>query len=154
MIDISDIPVLELLPHDPPMVLLNRALSWDEASLQAEVVICSDSIFCAKGGVPGWVGIEYMAQAVAAHAGYSARLLGEPPAIGYLLGTRTYKCALDHFAIGSELTIQIKSLFVEAGLGAFACNINMDGTVATATINVYQPRADGVDNFDSGKISR
>ena len=39
-----------------------------------------------------WVGLEYMAQAIGAYAGYTARLRGEPVRIGYLLGTRRYEC--------------------------------------------------------------
>jgi predicted hotdog family 3-hydroxylacyl-ACP dehydratase len=102
-------------------------------------------MFCGNSEVPGWVGIEYMAQAVAAHAGYQARLEGEPPAIGYLLGTRSYNCALRGFPVGSTLRIFIESLFIEMGLGAFEARIDMDETVASAKINVYQPHGDVVE---------
>ena len=142
MTDLKDIPVRELLPHDPPMVLLDRVVSYEESTFVAEVDIDRKSMLCADAGVPGWVGIEYMAQAVAAYAGYQARLKGEPPAIGYLLGTRSYNCALPVFPVGETLTICIESLFVEMGLGAFECRIDMDATVASAKINVYQPHGD------------
>jgi predicted hotdog family 3-hydroxylacyl-ACP dehydratase len=151
--DIQNIPVRELLPHDPPMVLLDRALAYTESELVAEVDIRADSILCEADGVPGWVGIEYMAQAVAAHAGYQGRLAGQSPRIGYLLGTRSYKSSLSVFPIGKTLTVYIESLFVEMGLGAFACRIEMSGPVATATINVYQPTDDSMENIDSGRIS-
>jgi predicted hotdog family 3-hydroxylacyl-ACP dehydratase len=111
-------------------------------------------MFCSDAGVPGWVGIEYMAQAVAAHAGYQARLDGESPAIGYLLGTRAYRCSIPAFPVGETLRIHIESLFVEMGLGAFACHIDMGETVATAKINVYQPEGDVAEGFDAGRISR
>ena len=151
--DISSIPVRELLPHEPPMVLLDRAVAYGESSLTAEVDIRPDSVLCAADGVPGWVGIEYMAQAVAAHAGFKARLVGELPAVGYLLGTRSYKCSVSSFPIGTTLSVQIESLFAEMGLGAFACTIDMNGEVAAATINVYQPPDSGVNIIQSGKIS-
>jgi len=151
--DVRNIPVRELLPHDPPMVLLNRVLSYTESSLVAEVDIGEDSILCEADGVPGWVGIEYMAQAVAAHAGYQGRLAGQAPRIGYLLGTRSYESSLSVFPPGKTLTVHIESLFVEMGLGAFACRIELDGPVASATINVYQPTDDSMEHFDSGKIS-
>jgi len=152
--DIGDIPVSELLPHDPPMVLLDRALRYNESSLTAEVDIRPDSVLCGSDGVPGWVGIEYMAQAVAAHAGFKARLIGEQPAVGYLLGTRSYQCSVGNFPIGATLSVHIESLFTEMGLGAFACKIAMNGAVATATINVYQPPDNSVDIVHSGKIPR
>jgi len=151
--DFRDIPVRELLPHDPPMVLLDRAISFEDATLIAEVDVRADSILCQGNGVPGWVGIEYMAQAVAAHAGCQARLEGKPPSIGYLLGTRSYKCSLAAFPLGETLQVYIESLYVEMGLGAFACRIDMGETVASATINVYQPSGDMLESIDSGKIS-
>lgn len=152
--DVTQIPVHELLPHDPPMVLLNRVVSYEESTLLAEVDIREDSMFHSEGGVPGWAGIEYMAQAVAAHAGFQARLEGKSPSIGYLLGTRSYRCLLPVFPTGATLKIHIESLFVEMGLGAFACRIDVDQNVATATINVYQPGGDVVDGLDAGRISR
>jgi len=151
--DIANITVSELLPHDPPMVLLDRALSYDETTLIAEVEIRPESVLCADGGVPAWVGIEYMAQAVAAHAGFKARLDGGLPSVGYLLGTRSYRSSLSSFPVGATLRIHIRALFTETGLGAFACRIDMDGEVASATINVYQPPGDSVDIARSGNIS-
>lgn len=151
--DISQIPVRELLPHDPPMVLLDRIVSYADSTLVAEVDIGEDSMLCGDGGVPGWVGIEYMAQAVAAHAGYQARLEDKEPKIGYLLGTRVYKTSVPVFPIGATLTIHIESLFVDMGLGAFACRIDIGETVASATINVYQPNGDVVAGFDAGRIT-
>jgi len=151
--DVLMLPISELLPHDPPMVLLDRVLSFDESSLVAEVTIHRDSVLCDESGVPGWVGIEYMAQAVAAHAGAQARLEGNTPSVGYLLGTRSYKCLLPAFPVGATLTVHIKALFVEMSLGAFECRIETDEEVATATINVYQPADSDVESLDSGKIS-
>jgi len=49
--------------------------------------------------------------------------------------------------------VHIESLYVEAGLGAFTCRIDMGETVASATINVYQPSGDMLESIDSGKIS-
>ena len=157
--DVTTLAVAELLPHDPPMVLIDKALSYDENSLVAEVVIRPDSAFCGANGVPGWVGIEYMAQAIAAHAGARGRLQGESPVIGYLLGTRSYTCSLAAFPVGATLLVHVEALFVEMALGAFACRIETAGfggettIVAEATINVYQPDRDDPKNGNSGKIS-
>ncbi len=151
--DVANIPVRDLLPHDPPMVLLDKVLSCAESSLVAEVVIKPESLFCDESGVPAWVGIEYMAQSVAAHAGALARQRGGEPVIGYLLGTRSYKSAVSEFPIGASLKIEVESLYVEMGLGAFACRIDMGGTVAEATINVYQPDDDSPGDIDTGTIS-
>jgi len=144
-----------LVPHSGAMSLLTRLLSADAENLCAEVVITRDSMFCVDGAVGAWVGVEYMAQAVAAHAGFVAGLRGERPKVGFLLGTRRYACALPAFVAGSVLHVHVqRALQGENGLGAFECrivdgssggdgNVDADGAdgaeLATATITVFQP---------------
>ena len=133
--------IRSLIPHAGPMVLLDRVISADENSLVAEVRIREDSVFCNPDGVGAWVGIEYMAQAIGAWAGYSAQLRGEPVKLGFLLGTRRYECTRPLFALGSLLRVHIKCLFQdENGLGSFECYIeNEEGRIASATVTVFQP---------------
>lgn len=132
-----------LVPHSGAMSLLGRLLTADSETLCAEVVITAESMFCGDDGVGAWVGVEYMAQAVASHAGYAAHLRGEAPRVGFLLGTRRYVSALPVFAPGSVLHIHVqRALQGENGLGAFECRIvdAKDGSeLATATITVFQP---------------
>ena len=53
-----------------------------------ELVVPEAGLFVEDGQVPAWVGIEYMAQAIAAWAGCRARAAGKPPQLGFLLGSR------------------------------------------------------------------
>lgn len=133
----------ELVPHSGAMVLLDRVLSADAENLCAEVTIHAGSVFydAPSAGVGSWVGIEYMAQAIAAHAGYLARLAGAPVKIGFLLGARRYEAQLPLFVDGSVLQVHVQqALQGENGLGAFECRIEMAGAVlAQATITVFQP---------------
>lgn len=133
----------ELVPHSGAMVLLDRVLSADAENLCAEVTIHAGSVFydAPSAGVGSWVGIEYMAQAIAAHAGYLARLAGAPVKIGFLLGARRYEAQVPVFAAGSVLQVHVQqALQGENGLGAFECRIEMAGAVlAQATITVFQP---------------
>ena len=133
--------IRSLLPHAGPMVLLDRVISVDEDSLLAEVCIRSDSLFCNGGGVGAWVGVEYMAQAIGAWAGYTAQLRGESVKLGFLLGTRRYECWRPIFLLGSVLRVHVQRLFQsENGLGSFECSIdNEEGRVATANVTVFQP---------------
>lgn len=133
--------VRTLVPHAEPMMLLDRLLSVDEDNFCAEVVIRKNSLFCSADGVGAWVGIEYMAQTIAAHAGYAASLRGEPIKIGFLLGSRHYACHRDFFPIGSALRIYVQCVLLgDNGLGSFECRIEDDsGEIATATITVFQP---------------
>ena len=135
--------IRELVPHSGAMVLLDRVLSADAENLCAEVAIHAGSVLydAASAGVGSWVGIEYMAQAIAAHAGYLARLAGAPVKIGFLLGARRYEAQVPLFVDGSVLQVHVQqALQGENGLGAFECRIEMAGAVlAQATITVFQP---------------
>ena len=133
--------IASLVPHAGPMVLLDRVLAVDEESLSAEVTIRSDSLFCTAQGVGAWVGLEYMAQAIGAYAGYLAYQRGEAVKVGFLLGTRRYDCVRPFFSVGTRLRIHIKRVFQsENGMGSFECRIE-DGAVqlAAVTLTVYQP---------------
>lgn len=141
----------ELVPHDGAMVLLDRVLWADDEALCAELTIRPDTLFCDGAAVGAWVGVEYMAQAIAAHAGHLALRRGEPVRVGFLLGARRYDARRPGFALGSVLRVQVRRVLQgENGLAAFECQIEDSGaaqtcTVATATITVFQP--DNVSEF-------
>lgn len=131
----------DLLPHEGPAVLLDAVVAWDQGQLTAQVAIHTASRFFEPGhGVPGYVGIEYMAQACGAYAGLEAKSKGEPVRVGFLLGTRRYTCSRPWFAAGDSLTVRIDEVLREGVMGVFDCHIAVDGTdVAAARLNVYQP---------------
>jgi predicted hotdog family 3-hydroxylacyl-ACP dehydratase len=140
-----------LVPHAGPMVLLDRVLAADADSLCAEVTIRADTLFCDGTGVGTWIGIEYMAQAIAAHAGVAALNDGAAVKVGFLLGARRYECSRPLFASGSVLQVfVVRTLQSDNGLGAFECRIEIDGVVAAnATITVFLP--DNVQDFIGGR---
>jgi predicted hotdog family 3-hydroxylacyl-ACP dehydratase len=132
-----------LVPHSGAMSLLGRLLAADAETLCAEVTIGPDTLFCDGREVGAWVGLEYMAQAVAAHAGYCARLRGEPVKVGFLLGSRRYQCSVPAFAMGMVLKVVVRrALQGDNGLGAFECRIE-DGAsgvpLASAMVTIFLP---------------
>jgi len=135
--------IRELVPHSGAMVLLDRVLSADAENLCAEVSIHAGSVFydAPSAGVGSWVGVEYMAQAIAAYAGYQARLTGGPVKIGFLLGARRYDAQVPVFPCDSVLQVHVHQVLQgENGLGAFECRIEMAGAMlAQSTITVFQP---------------
>lgn len=133
-------PVADLVPHAGAMCLLHRVIEGDADSLVAEVDI-GEGLFAGEGGVGGWVGIEYMAQAAAAWAGWQARLRGAEPRVGFLLGTRRYDCSRPSFLPGETLRVEVRREFqADGGVGLVACRIDIAGeTVATATLTVFEP---------------
>lgn len=124
------------------MLLIDRLLARDEDSVTVEAVIRADNQFGTAEGVPVWIGIEYMAQAIAAWAGCRALARNETVRLGFLLGTRRYECSRQHFAFGQRLRIEARrELFGDNGLGMFACRI-LDGEteIAKANVSVFEPQ--------------
>lgn len=134
--------IRSLVPHSGVMLLLDRVLAADEDSLCAEVTMRPDSLFMGADGVGSWVGVEYMAQAIAAFAGYAARLKGEEVKMGFLLGTRRYEAKCDRFMSGMVLRVVVRRiLLADNGIGSFECQIEDASHIvlAQATITVFQP---------------
>lgn len=134
-------PVAELLPHGAPMILLDRVLAGDADRLVAEADLQEPNLFMNDGRIGAWVGIEYMAQAIAAWAGWQSRLRGETPQIGFLLGTRRYHSHKPFFARGETLHIRIARQFrADNGLGQFDACIQVQGHLAAqAALSVFEP---------------
>ena len=134
-------PIEEVVPHRGNLLLLQRVLRWDEDSIEAALVVPSEGLFCQHDGVPAWVGIEYMAQAIAAWAGCRARRDGGTPKIGFLLGSRRYRSAVPVFPAGTPLVVHAhRELIGDNGLGMFACRIVAgDACWVEANVSVFEP---------------
>lgn len=136
------LPIENYVPHRGAMLLLDRLLAADDDTAVAEVTVPRDGLFLHDAGMPSWVGMEYMAQTVAAWAGWRALQKGKAVQIGFLLGSRKYETAQAFFAPGSRLTVSVRcELLGDNGLGMFDCRIEANGgeEVATARISVFEP---------------
>jgi predicted hotdog family 3-hydroxylacyl-ACP dehydratase len=134
--------VEELVPHRGPMSLLTRIDDYGADWLRAQVDITQTGIFADARGVPGWVGVEYMAQAASACAGIEQVRRGEQPTIGLLIGTRYYRCMLDWFPIGARLDVTAHLAMRDAeDFAAYDCLIALAGReVASCTLKAYRPK--------------
>lgn len=132
----------QLVPHRRSMLLIDRLLEDDADSVRVEARVKWDGLFLEEEGLPAWVGVELMAQAVATWVGRRRQATGEPPRLGFLLGTRRYECQRAHFPRGARLEIRARQELVsDEGLAVFSCEIHLDGqVVATANLNAFQPR--------------
>jgi predicted hotdog family 3-hydroxylacyl-ACP dehydratase len=134
-----DIDVAELLPHAGKAILIDKVLEYDQESLIAELVVRDDQLFGDGQSVPAWLGIEYMAQTVAAHGGILRYLAGKPINLGFLVGTRRYTSNISTINVGTCLTVQVKKIVEDQGLSVFMCQISGVGIDISAKLNVYQP---------------
>ena len=136
-----DWPLAELLPHAGDMILIEQILAFDEEQIHTRLIVRPGGLFNRPdGSLPAWVGIELMAQSVAAFAGCQARRRGNPVELGFLLGTRKFECNVEQFPAGTELTIHgFRSLEDDNGMGVFECHIHGTGIHASARLNVFRP---------------
>ncbi len=148
-IDYTKTPVEELLPHTGDMVLIDRILEYDPGSAISSVRVSENSLFYDKEqeGIHAAIGIEWMAQTIAAVAGIYALQNHKPVQIGFLLGTRKYQPAKNVFKKGEEYTVRVKQLYRDDnGLGAFEGSIHLDDQlIAESKLNVFAP--DNVEDF-------
>ncbi len=127
-----------VLPHSGPAVLLDEILHFDAHGLLAVTTVRHSTAYSgADGSLPAWVGLELMAQGVAAFSGCEA---GQAR-LGLLLGARRYEVSCDSFPAGMRLEIEvIPSNRDEDGFGVFDCSIRCAGErLAEAALTVYQP---------------
>ena len=148
-------PLEDLVPHARPMLLLARVLRHDASSTACEVELGEQSLFRGEDGrIPCWVGLEYMAQCVAAHAGLEARIHGVAPRVGFVMGSRRLRFHRPFHPAEGVLEVEARHLRGRVELGALsvACQIRSPGgsrkkedsarseLLAEGTINIAIPR--------------
>ena len=126
------------------MLLLDEMTDAGDTYAEALVRITPNSAFFEPGrGVPSWIGIEYMAQTIAIVAGSQSRADGGGAAMGYLLGTRRYRCTPAWFTDGQILRLRCdEQLADNNGLGVYSCSISDGEMFANTRLTVYRKPAD------------
>jgi predicted hotdog family 3-hydroxylacyl-ACP dehydratase len=139
--DLVQQPIEAIIPHRGTMLLLDGVNTFGEDTVSARATVRADAWYAdAAGAMPAWIGIELMAQTIAAHVALLAMRGRARP--GVLLGSRSFRALQPSFAGGAQLLIQATELLrSEEGHGAYECTIH-HGEVccAEAVIKVFQPR--------------
>lgn len=117
-------PIADLVPQRGRMCLLERVLAHEEretrcAARPERTVLFRD----AAGRVPVWVGLEYMAQCAAAHAGLRLRTFGRTPQAGFFLGSRKVVFRADAFDPGQPLEVTARHATGRTKRFAFECAV-------------------------------
>jgi len=144
--ELENLPASAFLRHREPMLLLDRVLNLEPEFGACEWRISPSNRFLIEGfGVPSYVGIEYMAQCIAVHAGARARLKGNPPPLGFLLGTRQYEARIPYFVEGLTYQATCQQLIRSAdGMGSFDCKITQDGRILAEARLAVLEKVDGM----------
>lgn len=133
-------PIAELLPHAGAMRLLDEVQEAEDERIVCLRRVRGDGLFESAAGLPAWAGVELMAQCVAAWAGWQAHREHRPVRVGFLLGTRSYACDADAFAVGSVLRVEsVRNFHDASGMAAFSCCIDAPGARAEARLSVFSP---------------
>jgi predicted hotdog family 3-hydroxylacyl-ACP dehydratase len=144
----TDFPdVVELVPHAGSMVLLTRVTRHEgDETVCAARIGQGDLLASPTGDVPAWMGLEYMAQCIAAHAGLVGRASGEAPRVGFLLGTRRVTFHVPCYRRGQRLDVRARRLWgASRGMVSFDCRIDDTDTgaiLAEGRLNCFVPPDD------------
>ena len=147
MSDVSALPELaEFMPHTGRMRLLSHVIEHrPERTVCAVDVAHSELFHDADGGVPAWVGLEYMAQCVVAHSGLATMMLGEPSERGLFLGTRHTELLVERFEPGQSLRVTSTHVRGARTLVWFDCTVEDpadDALLARGRLSVYAMRGE------------
>lgn len=142
-----DSEVLELIPHRPPMLLINQIVSLSSTESKARVLIDEQTPFYQPDkGVPTWIGLEYMGQTAALIAGFQQREGTTKPHRGFLMGSRKYQTERDYFELSENLIISCQeAALVGESLATFNCTIitqESEQIVAKAMLSVFRKPLD------------
>lgn len=132
----------QVLPHRGDMCLIDSIDEYGSDWIKAGVEVAGRGLFgSGDGTVAAWLGIEYMAQTVAAYAGMEQLQAGKPIGVGMLIGARRYEASVATFAEGWRLSVMARLQWRDGDqLGVFECVLARDGEVlATADVKVYRP---------------
>lgn len=150
----AQLPIADLLPHNLPMLLLERLLEAGDDFLTCEVVVRSDGLFDTAGRVPAFLGLEYMAQAVSAFSGFHAINRGRAVRLGFLLGTQKFSTNVSAIDCGEVLRVNARCVMQSKdGMGSFDCTVVGESIEQSARISVYEP-VDSADYLERGRGNR
>ncbi len=131
-----------LLPHAGPMVLLDEVLAVGDETVRAVVTVRRDGLFAGphEAGVPAWVGMEYLAQAIAVWSGFHERARGRSVHPGFLVGARSFHSSVGTMPYGVVLTVEAERLLEDGeGIGVFDGRVTGAGVEQTVRLKVYLP---------------
>lgn len=143
----------DIIPHSGDMILIDEIVSHNGENLIATRSIRESDPFYRPGtdpvmggtaGIPSWVGLEFMAQAVAAWSGLRVRAEGGKPRSGFLVGAKKYRSSAAVFPLGCQLEIEVRLRDRHGSLVVFEGKIVSDEIEAEAVLNIYEEAQEAI----------
>lgn len=128
-----------LVPHKPPMRLVDRLLEVKELESLSEMTVRQDMIFVDEDGfLDGGAYAEIIAQSLAAMEGYQKLGRGEPRQQGLLLGMRNIQ-VFGRARTGDILRVSVSKIAKYGDFGIVRGEIrNGDTLIANGEVKVWQ----------------
>jgi hypothetical protein len=133
--------LVKYLPHEPPMVLIDRLVEYNENEIVVETLIKESYPFSNSAG--SWIGLEFMAQAAGVHAELIRVDNNQEVKIGFLLGTRRFESYIPEFVVGKTVLITVRKEFTaDNGVSAATGYIHdLDGELlCEAVLTLFQAK--------------
>jgi predicted hotdog family 3-hydroxylacyl-ACP dehydratase len=109
-------PIRALVPHQGAMCLLEEVLEWDPDAIACRAISHRDPANPLRGadGLSAIAGVEYAAQAAAAHGRLSNK--SQTPRIGYLASLRDVVCSVERLDTeAGDLVVRATQVAAESG---------------------------------------
>lgn len=139
-------PIDQLVPHEPPMRLIDAVLGFDpsKSSIVCSALPDDNCPFANRGVIPAIVSLEFMAQTVAAYV-TMLRIVQTgsrqvKPRVGYIISARNLKLRVAHLETRQALTITAKLMWRDSRTANFDCKLLVGEQPGASTqLSVYEP---------------
>jgi len=135
-------PIVELLPHRPPLLLLKEVLAFDDQHISCAVDAKANDLFADADGVDAVVTTEWMAQAVGAFVGAKKRSEGRAPQVGFIIGIRKVDFHAAKVKNAADMRVTAVPVWVDRASGSFNCTVidmTNNNLIATGSLTVHEP---------------
>jgi predicted hotdog family 3-hydroxylacyl-ACP dehydratase len=137
-------PVTDYLPHRPPMLLIDHIDDITPRHAVCRTTLRPDCVFARGGVVHPSAMIEFVAQVCAIAASGVTTRSGEAPRLGVIVSCREISFAIDQFAVGDQLTIEVIKVLGEDELAVFNGTVKRgDQLCVTIQMSVADARLAG-----------
>ena len=131
-------PISQLLPHDDPMVLLDRLVDWSAQGATCLMTVRPNTRFVEGDRLSTYCLLEHMAQSIAACLGYEAYRGGEGPRVGMIIACRELVTHVDTVQVADALRLQAERESGSDTLSRFRCRVTRgEQAIAEATMTLF-----------------
>lgn len=139
---VATLPVTNLeglSDHRGPMAFIDALVDVQPGCARCVATIRRDNPFLTNDRLPAWILVEYLAQSVAAFAGYLRAVEGKPRRHGLLIGCRNLRLTDAAPGVGDRLEMHVEEVVHLDDFGRFTGTARLEGrTVADGSLLVYE----------------